>query len=235
MQTDLSLKQSGADETDRSARSTCNDASGNGSTDARRPPFDGLTIFLHWLSALVVLAMFASAWLHALAEARDSVFTTGLLQTYRSLGVTIWVMTSICLFWRLTSAKLPPFPANSTKLYRVVVQASEYGMYALLLFQPATGLCATLLSGRSFGLFFWQIPQLLSRDDALRSAFHSIHELGAWLLAALVAGHAAAALIHHFVLRDDTLTCMAPAIAARPGEWRLSSDHTICARSADVW
>ena len=32
-------------------------------------------------------------------------------------------------------------------------------------------------------------------------------------------GHAAVALFHHFVLRDDALECMAPVIAtARPGK-----------------
>ena len=38
------------------------------------------------------------------------------------------------------------------------------------------------------------------------------HELGAWALASLIAGHAIAALIHHFILRDDVLECMAPVI-----------------------
>jgi hypothetical protein len=30
----------------------------------------------------------------------------------------------------------------------------------------------------------------------------------------LVVGHAAAALFHHFVLRDDVLQCMAPVVPA---------------------
>jgi hypothetical protein len=34
----------------------------------RRRPFDSVTICLHWATALLVLAMFASAWLHSLAE-----------------------------------------------------------------------------------------------------------------------------------------------------------------------
>ena len=36
--------------------------------NARRPPFDRLTIGLHWGTVLLVLVLFASAWLHALAE-----------------------------------------------------------------------------------------------------------------------------------------------------------------------
>jgi cytochrome b561 len=112
-----------------------------------RPAFDRLTIFLHWATALLVLAMFASAWLHGLAEGRNSVFSTLLLQLHRSLGITIWVATGLRLAWRLTNAKLPPFPSNMTKLHRAIVQSSEYGLYALLLVQPSTGMGATLLAG----------------------------------------------------------------------------------------
>ena len=36
--------------------------------NARRPPFDRLTIGLHWGTVLLVLVLFASAWLHGLAE-----------------------------------------------------------------------------------------------------------------------------------------------------------------------
>jgi hypothetical protein len=65
------------------------------STSARRPAFDGLTIGLHWATVLLVLAQFASAWLHTLAEVRQSDLAPVLLQVHRSIGVTIWVVTPI--------------------------------------------------------------------------------------------------------------------------------------------
>ena len=180
--------------------------------DARRPPFDGLTIGLHWATVLLVLSLFVSAWLHAFAEVRQSDVTPIPLQIHRSLGVTIWVVTAFRLAWRLTAASLPPFPTQMTKLHRATVKLSEYALYALLLGQPATGLLTTLLGGRPFAVFLWQFPSLMPRDQMLRAAFHLSHELGAWALAALTVGHAAAALFHHFVLRDDVLECMAPVI-----------------------
>jgi superoxide oxidase len=180
--------------------------------NARRPAFDGLTIVLHWATVLLVLALFASAWLHALAEARESDFTPVLLQIHRSFGVTIWVVTALRLTWRLTNASMPPFPTQMTRLHRTTVKLNEYGLYALLLLQPATGLLTTLSGGRPFALFLWQLSPLMPRNDMLRAAFHLSHELGAWALAALTVGHAAAALFHHFVLRDDVLECMAPVI-----------------------
>jgi superoxide oxidase len=99
-----------------------------------------------------------------------------------------------------------------TKLHRATVKVSEYGLYALLLGQPVTGLLSTLFGGRPFALFLWEFSPLMPRDEMLRAAFHLSHELGAWALAALALSHAAAALFHHFVLRDDVLECMAPVI-----------------------
>jgi cytochrome b561 len=179
-----------------------------------RPPFDTLTIGLHWTTVALVLALFATAWLHALAEERESPLTLALLHVHRSLGVTVWAITAFRLAWRLTLARLPPFPAHMGEVHRAAVKLGEYGLYALLFVQPATGLLATLSGGRSFALLAWQIPPLLPRAEALRDAFLAAHELGAWALAIAVIAHAGAALFHHAVLRDDVLACMAPGMVA---------------------
>jgi superoxide oxidase len=201
-------------------------------TIARRPPFDSVTICLHWVTVLLVLAMFASAWLHSRAE--DDVLRAVLLQIHRSLGMTIWIATAFRLAWRLTNAKLPPFPANMTNVHRAIVHLSEYGLYALLLGLPATGLGATLFSGRPFALFLWQIPQLAPHDKALWAMFHLAHEIGAWALGALAAGHAAAALFHYLVLRDDVLQCMAPVTATARRKQEFSPGRVIAAGNINV-
>jgi cytochrome b561 len=188
---------------------------------ARRPPFDSVTICFHWATVLIVLAMFATAWLHSMSH--DDAVKAILLQTHRSLGVTIWVATVLRLAWRLTNAKLPPFPSHMTNMHRAIVKGSEYCLYALLLIQPATGLADTLFRGRHFALFFWWIPPLVPTDAALRGAFQLAHLLGAYAFGALVIGHAGAALFHHFVLRDDVLQCMAPVMPTeRPNREYLS-------------
>ena len=64
--------------------------------------------------------MFASAWLHV--QTHDAVLKAILLQTHRSMGLTLWAATVVRLVWRLTHAKLPPFPSDMTKIHRAVVQ-----------------------------------------------------------------------------------------------------------------
>ena len=200
--------------------------------DARRAPFDGFTRGLHWATVLLVLAVFTSGTLHALAEVRESDFTPILLQIHRSIGVTIWVVTALRLTWRLTHASLPPFPTQMTTLHRGAVKLSEYGLYALLLGQPATGLLMTLFGGRPFALLLWRVPAVLVPDQTLRAAFHLLHELGAWTLAVLAVSHAAAALFHHFVLRDDVLECIAPVMQRARSEQELSSGPIVPTRNA---
>jgi superoxide oxidase len=181
----------------------------------RRPPFDAVTMALHWATVLLVLSLFTTAWLHGQAEVRHSEYTSILIWIHRSLGATVWLATALRLAWRLTGAKLPPFPETMTPLHRTVVKASEYALYALLLTQPVTGLLTSLFDGHPFPLLLWDV-QPLSRDVPLRDALHVVHAFGARALGILALGHAAAALFHHFVLRDDVLACMAPVVAETP-------------------
>jgi superoxide oxidase len=182
---------------------------------ARRPPFDPVTMALHWATVLLVLSLFATAWLHGQAEVRHSDYTPILIWMHRSLGATVWLVTALRLSWRLTGARLPPFPETMTPRHRAIVKASEYALYALLLAQPVTGLLTSLFNGHPFPLFLWDVPPL-SRDVPLRDALHTVHVFGARALGILALGHAAAALFHHFVLRDDVLACMAPVVAETP-------------------
>jgi len=178
-----------------------------------RPPFDTLTITLHWTTFLIVLTLFGSAVLYGKVEERS--WAPPLLQVHRSLGVIIWTLTLFRLMWRVTGARFPAFPASMTPLHQLAARLSEYALYALLLIQPATGVAQTIWRGRSFEVFAWSVPQLVARNVALVRIFHVAHEIGAWCLFALAGLHAAAALVHHFILRDDVLEAMAPVFGRR--------------------
>lgn len=178
-----------------------------------RPRFDTLTIALHWATALILLTLLGSGLLYGQVEERS--WAPPLLQLHRSLGVTIWTLTVFRLLWRVTGARFPAFPASMTALHQLGARLSEYALYALLLIQPATGLAHTLLRGRPFEVFAWSIPPLVARDVGLVGIFRGAHEIGAWCLFALAGLHAAAALVHHFILRDDVLEAIAPVLRRR--------------------
>ena len=121
-----------------------------------------------------------------------------------------WVVVVLRLIWRHAFAYLPPFPVSMPKLQQRIAKLNEYGLYGLLLVQPLTGLGNTLLHGRPFTLFVWQVPVWFAPDKSISLLFQSLHELAAWLLLALIGIHAAAALFHGLILRDGVLQRMLP-------------------------
>jgi cytochrome b561 len=179
-----------------------------------RRPFDALTITLHWSTLLFVLGLLGSGLLHGQVEERP--WATTLLGVHRSLGVAIWALTGFRLAWRWTGARFPGFPPSMSALQRLAARVSEYGLYALLLLQPATGLAQTVLRGRPFELFGWSIPPVVPVHLGYARLFEGFHVVGAWCLVGLVSLHGAAALFHHFVRRDDVLEAMAPVLRRRP-------------------
>jgi cytochrome b561 len=54
------------------------------------------------------------------------------------------------------------------------------------------------------------LPPVIGPDKILAKHAMVAHELVAYLLVALIALHAAAALFHHFVRRDNVLKAMQP-------------------------
>jgi superoxide oxidase len=168
--------------------------------------FDRISIAAHWLTVVLVAAQFAIAWLLELGGNDVS----RLLFVHRSIGTLTWIVVVLRLIWRHAFAHRPPFPASMPKLQQRIAKLNEYGLYALLLMQPLTGLGNTLLHGRPFRLFIWQVPAWFASDKAISHLFQSLHELGGWMLLALIGLHAAAALFHGLILRDGVLQRMLP-------------------------
>jgi superoxide oxidase len=168
--------------------------------------FDRTSIAVHWLTVALVAAQFTTAWL---ANANDGE-AAQFMFAHRSTGILTWIVVVFRLIWRQRFAHLPPFPASMPKLQQQIAKLNEYALYALLLLQPLTGLGNTLLHGRPFRLFVWHVPAWFAPDKAIWNAFQRLHELGAWMLLALIGLHAAAALFHGLILRDGVLQRMLP-------------------------
>ena len=197
--------------------------------DSRRR-FDIVTIGLHWATVTLIAGLFGSAWL---LFASDHEHAAILLTVHRSLGVVTWAVAIVRLGWRLNYAYLPPFPQNMPKVQQRLAKISEYGLYALLLFQPLTGLARSLTRGRHFMLFAWQVPKVMAGDKPLTMLFHQIHTVSAWVLLGLIGLHILAALFHRFVLRDEVLQSMLPwraTPAAGPASKSHLATHDAAAR-----
>ncbi len=155
----------------------------------------------HWLSALLV----AIAW--TLGTFRDAVprgEPRGLVDfVHVSSGQMIVALLVLRLVWRVIA---PAPPAGD-----LVTKASQLLLYALIIATAAAGLTTLFAGGKPLPLFgLGEIPSPWAKDKAFEDSVQTIHEWLANGLLALAALHAAAALRHHFRLRDGTLRRMLP-------------------------
>jgi superoxide oxidase len=164
----------------------------------RRRRYDAVSMSLHWLTLVLLIAIFATIW--ARDQVSDGATAELLLTLHRSAGLLIWLATLGRLAWKMLAADHPPLPLATPLLQRWAARANEYALYASLVVQPLTGFVQSVAP----------FPSVMARDKALTHLFHDIHETGATVLLALVGLHACAALFHGLVLRDGVLRSMLP-------------------------
>lgn len=128
---------------------------------------------------------------------------------HKATGIIILLLSLGRIGWRL-SWKMPAWPATMGNLQRLVAKVTHLAFYALMLIVPLTGWIMSSAGKYPisiYGLFEW--PKLaVAKGSALAEIAHEGHELLGFLMAGLVVLHVAAALHHHFVMKDNILRRM---------------------------
>ena len=168
--------------------------------------YSRVAVLLHWVLGFALIAIFGVGLYMA-----DLPFSPQRLKLYnwhKWAGVSILLLSAMRLAWRLTH-RPPPLVATLSAAQRTLAHAGHALLYALMVVIPLTGWLMSSAKGVQtvwFGV--WPIPDLLGRDKALGELLQLVHaQLNTVLMLAL-AGHVAAALWHHLVLKDDTLRRM---------------------------
>lgn len=160
---------------------------------------------LHWSIAVLVIANLAGGLLH---DALEDV--VNLIPAHKAVGMTVLALTLVRIGWRVTW-RAPAYPGTMSRAAIGAAHALHAAFYALLLAMPLSGWIIASAGKYPltwFGLF--AIPKLaVTRGDPAYLVGHEAHEVLGWLFLALVLVHVAAALRHHFVLRDGVLARMA--------------------------
>jgi cytochrome b561 len=164
---------------------------------------------LHWLT----VALVAVAWLLGTFGddlPKGAARATGLF-VHISAGLAILAVLVVRLLWRLGD---PPPPPESTILgawLDHVARFAHYALYILLVAVPLTGIVVQFARGDALPLFgLFDIASPWTADRPFARSVKEIHELLAHSLVILAGVHAAAALVHHWALRDRTLARMLP-------------------------
>lgn len=132
------------------------------------------------------------------------------------LGETVVLLLVLRLVWRLKTPAPSPEPTRFGIAGELASRAGHLAIYGLLLAVPVVGVVTLFNGGEALSLFgLYDIPSPWPRNRELKHNSKEIHELLAHLLIVLALLHAAAALAHHYLLKDRTLKRMLPAALFR--------------------
>jgi len=169
--------------------------------------------FLHWLIVILVIVQVV------LASIADDLplgmKKLAMLARHKSVGITILGLAMIRLLWRWANPT-PPLPDTLRPYERALARFTHAVLYFLLFAMPLSGWMMSSARGFPVSWFgFFQLPDLVPKSKPLYEALLTTHQTLALVLAAVVTLHAAAALKHHFMMKDDVLRRMLPFTRTR--------------------
>jgi cytochrome b561 len=163
------------------------------------------TIILHWLSAIIVFGLFALGWWMV-----DLTYYSDWYKTapdiHKSIGILLGLVTLFRLYWRATH-KRPAVLGNRAE--RRLSALAHKLIYLLLISLFISGYLISTADGRGIDVFNWfTVPGFGSLIENQEDLAGEIHEWLAYSLIGLALLHAIAALKHHLINKDKTLTRM---------------------------
>lgn len=175
-------------------------------------------IVLHWVIAVFIAVNVALAlsW-----ESMPDDWIRPMINTHKSIGITVLGLVILRILWRVTHAP-PPMPDHYPKIERTGAHLAHFALYVVIVGLPVTGwMHNSAWKGAAenpmsiFGLFPWpQIGWIDSIEpvskEVLHGVFGSWHTWFGYALYALFALHILGALKHQFVDRERELQRMLP-------------------------
>ncbi|POZ61565.1 cytochrome b [Chromobacterium alticapitis] len=161
---------------------------------------------LHWLCALAVIAALVLIELKGFFP-KGSATRGALSYSHIQAGLIVLLLVLPRLAWRLGNPPPAITPAPSP-LMALLAHAGHWALYALMLALPLLGIAFIQAAGREVAFLGLALPALLPTDPALGKQLKEVHELLGNILLWLSILHAAAAVWHHAIVKDDTVTRM---------------------------
>lgn len=160
---------------------------------------------LHWLILALIVLAWASVEAHEQFP-RGSEWRDLWMQVHYHTGIAVLFLTAVRLLVRLGGRA----PATGNNLMARGARVMQWLFYPLLVALPVAGFLTAQFDGKTIALLdMLGADPLLKANEARAHQLEDIHgDILFALLTLLVVVHAGAALLHHYVLRDDTLRRM---------------------------
>lgn len=165
---------------------------------------------LHWVMALI----FIVAWVigfysgNFLSYDVNGSFKGSVITLHKNIATVLIFLLVIRIFWRYTHPA-PNLPDSMSPTMKKFAHLGHLMLYFMLIALPITGCLFSWSAGHPVPvLYLFQIPRLVQSNPELLAVVKPLHMYLSWAAGLLVLGHAAAALKHHFIDKDNVLLSM---------------------------
>jgi superoxide oxidase len=168
------------------------------------------SIALHWLMLLLLVMVYATIELRGLFP-KGSDPREAMKAWHFMLGLSVFVLVWLRLTIYALAGPAPSVQPEPPCWQALAAKAMHVALYVFMVVMPLLGWMILSAEGKPIPFFGLNLPALTGENKQLAGTVQEIHEtvgeIGYWLIGL----HAAAALLHHYFLRDNTLRRMLPA------------------------
>lgn len=168
-----------------------------------------IAIVLHWLIALLFLGQLIGG--NVMTRLEDKRLAFNLIQWHKSFGFLLLALVILRILWRLANPT-PRYPESMPLWEQRAAHVSHGLLYVLQLALPLTGwvlVSTSVLAIPTFAFYLFVVPNLpIPMSAGIEHQFMRYHTWLGYAAIALLVLHVAAALRHHFVLRDGLMRRM---------------------------
>ena len=173
-----------------------------------RDRYGALSITMHWLMFLLLVAVYACMELHE-AYPKGSDMRIALKNWHFTLGITVFALVWLRLALRLSQV-VPAIAPQPARWQDILGKLVHLALYAFMIGMPLLGWLILSGEGKPVPFYGLELPGLIAENEALAEDIEDIHKTIGEIGYYLIGLHTLAALFHHYFLKDNTLRRILP-------------------------
>ena len=132
----------------------------------------------------------------------------GTITLHKNIATILIFLLIIRIFWRYTHP-VPDLPDSMSTQMKFLAHVAHLMIYILLIALPVTGCLFSWSAGHPVPvIYLFELPRLVDANPEFLKIIKPLHIYISWFAGALILGHIAVALKHHFIDKDNVLLSM---------------------------